>query len=289
LVVAVITFAQAGVGARVLFFNETLYRLGEVVPNREALSLNVNALGSVVGTALPGLLAYVVYEKRVRPRAIAGSLAAVTSFLLVMSASSSGLFAAAVGVCFLLLLWKPWTLAIVAAMTLAGLYWVVSVYHPASQWAFLLPIDSLVKRFEIWGNTLTLLSDRWVIGLGLGGFLETYNQTIGTLAVHTHNEYLQLYGDAGLLGGAFVAAGGVMYAKSGWRVVKEGGYPALAQASLVSLAAFAANGIFEVIGVGTAIIQGTAQAVTSYHYVAVPYVWAILAMLVIGLRNSKVR
>jgi hypothetical protein len=71
----------------------------------------------------------------------------------------------------------------------------------------LLAWDSITGRLPIWGDTLDMLADAPLAGLGLGCWALTYHGTavITSEITHAHNAYLELYSNTGILGAiAFV-------------------------------------------------------------------------------------
>ena len=61
-------------------------------------------------------------------------------------------------------------------------------------------------RFEIYATTKNLMADHWVRGVGLGSdvmkqVFQTYPTIFdGSYPIHTHNNYLQMWGETGILG-----------------------------------------------------------------------------------------
>jgi O-antigen ligase len=79
--------------------------------------------------------------------------------------------------------------------------------------------DGTLSRPDIWRNTMAGIVHFWPLGSGLGTFTETYplfenpDTVIAKFANHTHNDYLEVVFEAGLIG-----AGLVVLALATWGV-----------------------------------------------------------------------
>lgn len=214
----------------------------------------------------------------------------------MMSASINGLVAAFVGILFLLLLWKPWTIFLYLPAGVLGLWQIIGKYYPASTLAWSLVVDLLTDRAAIWRETLLILKDKVLTGIGLGTWFEQYAALGGDSIKqqHAHNDFLQLFSDCGLLGvlALFVAA--AIFIIGTWRIwhsPEKNLWWLLGMSSTVAILALAANGIFETSISGFVVVSVSEGVITSYHCVAVPVIWVlagIFSWAYVQVRNSSI-
>lgn len=274
---AMLTFAGNASEVRIVSLNQWLYQLSKLLPFSVDYPFNINALGTVMGLCVPGFLAFSLLTKQQAKRVIAGALAAFSAFLLIMSASANGLVAAFTGVCLLLIIWKPWILSLYLPGGIYALWLAISHYYSASALVWFLVPGSLISRFNVWRNTLLMLKDKVLTGIGLGTWIEQY-YSLGGATRSPHNDFLQLYSDCGFLGGLAMLGAATIFIVLTWRMwqrQKKNVWWALGISSAVAIVAFATNGIFETFISGPLMVSVTSSLVTSYHYVAAPVIWVL--------------
>jgi O-antigen ligase len=288
--VTVVTFAQVGAGARVLDFNAWLYRLTALFGLKVSYGLGVNLLGILMGILVSGATAFAVFHRLRRGRMTASIVAVIGAFILIMSASTSGLLAAVAGLLFCLLLWKPWT--IFAALPAAAAVNYLLLSQPLnSSLGWLAPVRSFLGRTGIWERTWRLLDGHLLTGLGPGTWWEQHLVIAPAQAENTHNDFLQTVSDAGTLGGiavlVFIAVTAVLI----WRLRKVSGGDAWSAVGLSAAAAtiaFAAADVFESHATAVYVRPGGAVDSSSYIALSIPLIWLLAAMLATAsLRASR--
>ena len=138
----------------------------------------------------------------------------------LLSLLSLGLGVAAIGFTYGRASWIGLSFAVVVFLALLNWRWVPVLlvaglaaipFLPETIYNRILTIgntnDSSIRyRFEIYETTRNLMEDYWARGVGLGTdvmkkVFETYPTNFdGTYPVHTHNNYLQMWGETGILG-----------------------------------------------------------------------------------------
>lgn len=292
LVVVIATFVQDSPGARILPYNRWLYDAASRLPFTIKYHLSVNLLGTSLGVCGPGLIAYALLSGKHPDRTVAWVLGITAILITVLSASSSGLIAILAGLSFVLWFYRHWTLLLliplaVAWMLLAAL---MDASHIPDWASWLLPHTSLIERFHIWEESLTLIAGRPITGLGPGAWFLAYNlRNPDNFASNPHNDLITITSDAGILGAAAIVITAV-FAIIIIKQIKNYSGPdnvtkqwrALGLAAGVSLVALAVNGLFETTSVGTLPPMPLGDMVYHHKFVAVPLGWAILALLVVA-------
>lgn len=165
--------------------------------------------------------------------AVYGSCALVMCAGIVLSASRGGVLALAAGIVFLALIAIPAFFAsrrseghkrigvlirsaatlIIGISAVAGATMLVGSEGLVANFSQIqaetqgeLPAGERFSRRDIWRATIELIKDHPIAGVGLGAFqfaYTRYDQSSGVQRVEqTHNDYLQIVADAGLIGGA---------------------------------------------------------------------------------------
>jgi O-antigen ligase len=205
--------------------------------------------------------------------------------LLLLIGSGGGLLTALVGSIFVLAGWKLWTLA--ATLPLTGLVTglVIASMKTAipevQNWVVkMFPISSVTTRVQFWKDTLELLQNHYITGLGIGHWFELYLPYTPWPIMNPHNSYLQLYTDTGLLGGIAMITAGVIFLSVGWNILRSSTnstIKGIAVGVIGSVVAGMVNAIFEVNT--SAPILGTDKKIVSY--IAIPYLWFFAAFLAV--------
>ena len=279
---AILTFAQPHIVGKILPFNQWLFQAGRLLPFNYDFHISPNGLGALMAICVPGFLAFSLLAKDRTMRVVAGILAAFCTVLLIMSVSIGGLFATLAAVFLLLLLWKPWTLYLYLPVSIGGLWLAVSSYYPHSEIIQGLIPTTLISRFTIWKETLLLLKERLITGIGLGTWFEQHTALVGFPSTHyPHSEFLQIYSDCGILGVVAIIGFAVIFIRLVWRIwhsPENNLWSVLGIGSAVAIVALAVNGIFETTIAGVTAVSVTNQGALSYHYVAIPVLWVLVGI-----------
>jgi O-antigen ligase len=279
---------------RYFFFNEWAYQLAQAIPKidlpRIDEQISRNVPGAALAMLLPLLLSLTLFQQRLCRRLAWGILCFSFSALLFFVGSGSGWLSAAIGLIFVLLCWKLWTLALTLPALGFGIWAIVSSWDKASPlsqtWlAEMFSLSSVVGRMHIWENTLNLLKDHPFTGGGLGAWFELYPAYGSYPQVGPHNTYLQIYADTGLLGGvaiicAVIACGYILRhvlhssAQSNWYGIAIG--------AIGCILAGAINAIME-RNTSVHIIENGALL----YYVALPYLWLWAGLVVIAYHRLR--
>jgi O-antigen ligase len=88
-----------------------------------------------------------------------------------------------------------------------------------------LPLTDQLSRPAIWKNTLRMIKDNAVLGVGLGAYpiaYARYDDSPGTYSVEqAHNDYLQIVADAGLVGAVCLVAFIVFIVRAASRALSQ--------------------------------------------------------------------
>lgn len=168
---------------------------------------NPNNFAEILVMLLPLLLALILNARSWRGRAAALICLAVGLVAIGYTYSRSGWLGLALAVFVFLALqnWRIVPFAIAAAVA-------VLPFLPETIYNRFLTIgnmqDSSTRyRFAIYEATGELMKDHWLKGVGLGSDVMTKTFSTyptmfdGNHPVHTHNNYLQMFGELGILGG----------------------------------------------------------------------------------------
>jgi putative inorganic carbon (hco3(-)) transporter len=231
------------------------------VPN-----IHGNTAGGTLALAVPlalGLLWSAVRSRRLLPGLLAPAcLAVILGGLLLTSSRGSWIGClAAVGLCTLAYLQRRllpgrtarvafWlsTVSLVLVLT-AGL--VSSGYLETLLGKVPDPNGSLQGRPLLWKQSLSLIRDYPLTGIGLGNYFMVYSTY--TILMHTpilghsHNIFLEVWIEQGILGALALLICMVVCAQWSWRALTRKYLPPLAWAALASLMVIAVHGIFDVV------------------------------------------
>ncbi|OGO09223.1 MAG: hypothetical protein A2Y61_03350 [Chloroflexi bacterium RBG_13_60_13] len=148
----------------------------------------------------------------------------------------------------------------------------------------LLAWDSITGRLPIWGDTLQMLADAPIAGLGLGCWALTYYgaTAITSEITHAHNAYLELYSNTGILGAiafvVFLAIG----LKLAWDIIRsprDNPWYGFGVGVVLACAATLLVGVVESAPVGVPLV-----ASDTYYYLISPVPWILAGLLVIARR-----
>jgi O-antigen ligase len=277
LLMSVWFFSQGN--GRHLFFNEWVFKLFEVLPGT-GISLQMHSLGALLSVVLPPLLAIAIFmNKNSRLRLATSALTIVLFAILFLSDSGTGWIATICGVAVALLCWRKSMAGIVIPVT--GLITLaIVVFYGKAQWlSQSLSVTHFLDRVGLWRQTIPLLTgNHMVTGIGLGSWYKIYDCLYHENQLHLHSNYLQLYTDTGLLGGAALIAAVVIFTRLSFNVLKTPGQDLWRGAGIGLMGAIIAGAIFACLDVTT---TATVVTVTSYIYLSVPLIWIWAALFVV--------
>lgn len=167
---------------------------------------NPNNFAELIVMLLPLDAALFLNARTVRGKVVALFAAAAGLAAIGYTLSRSGWIGLAVAACVFLLLWNWRLLPVVAVVALMAI-----PFLPESIWNRILTIGNMKDtstsyRFAIYGASENLMADYWWRGVGLGNdvmrkVFQTYPPMFdGNYPIHTHNNYLQMWGETGILG-----------------------------------------------------------------------------------------
>ncbi|MBI2854969.1 MAG: O-antigen ligase family protein [Chloroflexi bacterium] len=150
----------------------------------------------------------------------------------------------------------------------------------------LVMLESVKGRIPVWLDTINMIRQHPLTGLGLGSWATLYHPdgTIDWLG-HPHNAYLELYSNFGILGAmALIGVAGIG-AREGWRIVTSMprdvwygfGVGVLAACILTFLIGF----------LESAPVGMPASGANRYLYTVSPVWWMLLALLVLARRAHR--
>lgn len=233
-----VALAVAGISVAALYGCYQGYIGVEVVPNQQDMVVNAGMPGRVYSffdnpnnfaeqleMLLPLDLALLMNSRGWRGRLWSLCALCLGAAAIGFTLSRSGWIglALAVVVFFALLDWR-----VVPLVLLVGL--AAIPFLPESIYNRILTIGNMKDtstqyRFKIYDTTANLMRDHWVRGVGLGTDImrqvfRTYPTIVdGTYPVHTHNNYLQMWGEAGIWGLVSYLALLLYQLKTGFRSV----------------------------------------------------------------------
>jgi O-antigen ligase len=276
-----IWFFSQGNG-RQFFFNQWAFKLFEGLP-RTSLSLQMHSLGALLSVILPPLFAITLFRNNTHLRLGALVLGVIFLVVLFLSASGGGWIAVICGLAFVLICWRLWMIGVVVpAMGLITSAAVV-FYNNALWLAQSFSINSVSGRVGLWVKTIPLFTGYHIIaGLGLGGWFELYYRLYGTSEGHTHNSYLQLYTDTGIVGVLALITAVVVFVRLSVNILqasKQNPWYGVAVGFMGAIVAGAVFGCFDVTTTGTVVTA------TSYIYLSIPLLWVWSALFVVAHKH----
>ncbi len=278
---------------RYYFFNEWIAKLPDIVPQIGAFKPSYNTAGAALGIAIPLLFALALF---LRPSVLRRWIIATLllfSVLLFLNGSGGAWLTAVVGIFVVLAYWKLWTLALTLPVLGVGSWIAVSsmdATSPVAQtWVTtMFPLSSMTARIDLWRDTIGYLNNHILTGPGLGTWYETYLSNGGKYALNTHNTYLQLYYDTGLIGAIAVLGAVAAFIFICWRIfrsISRNNQNGLAIGIISSILAGGINAIYEVNTSATLVKDWTIVT----HYLAIPYLWFWAAFLAVVYLNIKLK
>lgn len=270
---------------RYYFFNEWISHLPKIIPKIGAFKPSYNTAGAALGIAIPFLLALTIFQRQSRLRlGIIGTLFLFLA-LLFLNGSGGAWLSVIIGIIFVLTCRKLWTLAVTIPVIGFGGWAIAASLNKdsslAQTWVTkMFPLSSITERINLWQDTINFLNNHIITGPGLGIWYELYRSNGGKYALNAHNTYLQLYFDAGLLGGIAMVGAAVVFVYICWHILRlfpKRNWNGLAIGIIGSMLAGMVNAVFEVNT--SALILNSK---TFVNYLAIPYLWLWAAFLVVA-------
>lgn len=171
---------------------------------------NPNVLGEYLLLTIPFGMAYVVKQKQFIKRLIALAVVGIMMLCLLLTYSRGCYIGIILGIgIFLVLLDRRFIWVGVIGIFFLPMIMPASIINRFTSIGNLND-SSTSYRLNIWLGTLSMLKDYWICGTGPG--IDAFNQVYplysysGIAAPHSHNLFLQLTCDAGIVGvGSFIA------------------------------------------------------------------------------------
>jgi tetratricopeptide (TPR) repeat protein len=206
------------------------------VPRMEWLVMHRNALAGIIAVFGTLAAAYMYLGRRLWGKTLAGGATVLFLVALFVTNSRGGLAALLAGFALLgVLVWNSSGRGMKIFLLVAALTGITAtlVYLLASgQWQLFQP-DRLFGqsgaggRMEVWSNSLYMLSDVPVTGVGPGQFQKVYPFYLDPLAgysvnsqEHAHNLFLQTYVELGFIGFAGMVLGTLFWVRVCWEIIR---------------------------------------------------------------------
>lgn len=213
---------------------------------------NPNLLAHFYVLTVPILMAIWFNLKEWRHRLVLGGVIGLVLLALLLTYSRGGWLGLAVAVSAFAILKDRRSIVVLFIIGVIGL-----MVMPENIMARLMSVTNLADsstshRFAVWLNSIRIIKDHWLagVGTGSGAFLLTYISYLvdkGDYAPHAHNIYLQLWGELGIVG--LVTFMWMLFKmwQSGLRILNrsQGFYHNLAAGLLGSLTGFMAHSLVE--------------------------------------------
>jgi hypothetical protein len=143
--------------------------------------------------------------------------------------------------------------------------------------------ESIKHRIPLWQDTLDMLGERPITGIGLGAWaVIRYGEMLVASKAHPHNSYLELYANAGILGVMALVIFGVIALRLAWgilRAPRKHPWYGFGAGVILAIAITAVVGLIESAPAGIVL-----TGIDSYYYVISPLPWVLAIFLVLAHR-----
>lgn len=279
---ASIWFFSQGNG-RDFFFNDWAFKLFGGLP-RTGVSLQLHSLGALLAVVIPPLILLSLFGGLLRVRVAALALGILFLGILVLDASGTGWVAVLSGVVFVILCWRISAISIIAPTVGVAAAGFLALYNRVRWLSASFSIDSLLDRADLWAKTFSLMKD-WhaVVGLGLGTWFYTFQSHFQREVEHSHNSYIQIYADTGILGVLAIIIAYVLFVRLSMKALalhKRGVWRGIAVGITGSIVA---GGVFALLDVTT---YGVVETASGIIYLSIPLLWIFVALFVVAYTRA---
>lgn len=188
---------------------------------------NANTFAEVLILLLPLTIALVLCSRRISARLLAAGVLCLGVIALGMTYSRASWIGFACAMVVMVFLWKPKLLPVFFILCCAAV-----PFLPSSIWNRILTIgntsdSSTASRFPLYQAALRLIQDRPLSGVGLGTaavqrYVKLHNLYHDPAPfVHSHNTYLQVWAEMGVLGFAGFVGSALWGVKRAARAVRR--------------------------------------------------------------------
>ncbi|MCG0275302.1 MAG: O-antigen ligase family protein [Thermosediminibacteraceae bacterium] len=165
---------------------------------------NPNVLAEYLVFVIPIVIAFILTSKKIERKAVFSGLLGVILTCLIMTMSRGGWLGLALAIVIFAAVAERRLFIVLVLIALISPLFLPSVIIDRIASIGSLQDSSNAYRITIWIATLRMLKDYWLTGLGLGlqAFSRVYRDYMiaGTFALHSHNFYLQMCLELGMLG-----------------------------------------------------------------------------------------
>ncbi len=252
-------------------------------------SIHPNVFAGILILLIPIALAQLAFAFRSPAwiNVIAGASAIAMSSALLLSLSRSAILALAAAVLALLILHgrSGWLALAIALLISVGVVFRFGVYKTLGLLMASASLGGYSSRLDIWLRALYILQDFPFTGVGMGAFPEVANRLYPFTYFepgwvhHTHNLYLQIAVDFGVVGILAWLAIFTLATLAAWRAYRIG-----LKVQDRELAAVGAGLFGSQLALG---LHGLTDAVTWGMVRPAPLVWALWGLSIAALRIAK--
>jgi len=266
--------------SRRLVFNQWIFGLFGWLPKTSGPVLQWNSLAALLSVVIPPLfgIAFFQNSKTIRIGALVSGLLFLG--LLFLTASGEGWIGTAIGLTFMLFCWRKWTLGFIVPI-FGILATLASIFYNKIHWlSIVFSVGHLTDRFDIWRNTLNLFAFKLYYpftGLGFGSLNKLYISEFARNVNHTHNSYLQVYADTGIIGVLSLIIAVVIFIRMAKSIFSTSKQNTCYGAGIGLIGGIISGAIFAFFDV-TTMVPVTISA--QFIYMSVPLLWIIVAMFV---------
>ena len=275
---ASIWFFSQGNG-RVFFFNDWAFKLFGGLP-RTGVSLQLHGLGALLAVVVPPLISVSLFSGLSRVRIAALVLGVLFLIILILDASGTGWLSVLCGLVFVILCWRLSAISIIVpAIGIAGAAF-LALYQRVQWLSESFSFVSVLDRGDLWAKTLSLMKG-WhaVVGLGLGMWFDTFRSHFDRVIEHSHNSYVQMYSDAGILGVLALIIAYVMFVRLSMKELSSDNGNAWHGVAVGIMGSIIAGGVFSLLDVTT---YGVIETANGVIYLSIPLLWIFAALFVVA-------